>query len=357
MIDYGWTDADKARVTAIDAVLGKLTAPDRAALTVLAGAGVFAAGRPCGDGSRGAVAAGLIEHIARAQPELWLAVDGHAAALAALDALGHDAAEAATQGAEIWAWCHRERREPGYGEWTRATPDGDGWHLVGAKAALPLGSSADRLLVSAREGETTTPLLFIVAADQDGLTWEPAPLASAPDLPSARPTFDVRLEAAALVARGDQAEKAIGRAETRAALGAAAAGLGMIEGALEIAMHHAMETTEDGRKLATRQYVHFAIADIKVEADAIRRTLDKAADRWAAGEPDADDLVAIVRVQAAQQTAPTLKKAAEIVGAATLPAGHPLDRWLRASAWIAGAGGSTADWIERLAARVLDALR
>lgn len=356
MIDYGWTDADKARVAAIDAALAKVAAPDRAALTVLAGEGVFAAGRPRGDGSRGAVAAGLIEHIARARPELWPVVDGHAAALAALDAIGREAT-AATQGAEIWAWCHGERREPGFGEWTRATPDGDGWRLVGAKAALPLGSSADRLLVSAREGDSATSLLFVVAVDHAGLTWESARLAGAPDLPSARPTFDIRLDAAALVARGDEAQKAIGRAEARAALGAAAAGLGMIEGALETAMHHAMETTENGRKLVARQHVHFAIADIKVEADAIRRTLDKAADRWATGEPDADDLVAIIRVQAAKQTAPALKKAAEILGAATLPEGHPLDRWIRASAWIAGAGGSTEIWIERLAARALDALR
>lgn len=357
MIDYGWREEETQRVESLVPVIAEWRCEPAAGVRRLGGQGVLAAGRrgPGGDGSRGAVLAGLVETLARHAPALWVVAEAHMAALAALDALASPLAEAATTGDDAWAWAHEDHRGPGTDGRTTLQADGDGWRLTGQKAALPLGAGTRYLLVSARLGDESA--LLVVPGESAGITWHAQRLGAAPTLDAARPEFDLRLPAGALAARGTDAERAIRRAAGRAALGGAAGGLGLVETALAVAQDYAMGTIVDGRKLAVRQHIHFAIADIKVDADSIRRTLGKAADRWAGGHADGDDLIAVARCFAGRQVPAALQRSAEVLGTFGLDDDHPLSHARRAAALVAVAGGSTESWIEHLAAGSLNALR
>ncbi len=357
MIDYGWRDEERQRVASLVEVVAEWRCEPAAGLRRLGEHGYLAAGRRAhgGDGSRGAVMAGLVETLARHAPKLWAVAEAHSSALAALDALKSPLAEAATTGDDAWAWVHNEHRGPGFEGESTLVPDGDGWRLTGRKAALPLGQSTRYLLASARlDGEAA---LCIVPGNSEGIAWHGQRLSAAPTLDAASPEFDCRLPAGALVARSTEAERATRRAELRAALGGAAGGLGLIETALAAAQEYAMGTLVGGRKLASKQHTHFTIADIKVDADSLRRTLDKAADRWADGHADGDDLVAIVRCFAGRQVPVSLQRGVDVLGAFGLDDDHPLTAAQRAAAFVAIAGGPTEAWVEHLAAGSLNALR
>lgn len=103
------------------------------------------------------------------EPLLGTLVVGRALAIAG----GHDAALARiVAGEAIAAFAAEEadsRWEPGAIA-TRATPDGDGWRLDGAKTVVAQAEAAALLLVTARVAEDAAPALFLVPADAPGVS-------------------------------------------------------------------------------------------------------------------------------------------------------------------------------------------
>src|SRR5690242_4925802 len=95
---------------------------------------------------------------------------------------------------------------------TTARADGDGWVLSGEKALVPLGASADLLLVAAQT--TSGPAVFIVETDAaEGLESRPEPAMGVRAAGTARIGLDgVRVDAGALLCEGDDYAELVDRA-------------------------------------------------------------------------------------------------------------------------------------------------
>jgi len=138
---------------------------------------------------------------------------------------------------------------------TAATPTGTRWLLSGAKAVVPAYDGADYALVSAATPDG--PGLFLVVADSDGVAWRPA-RASGGALAG-----ELLLDEAVGQPVGRPGGDAVPDTLRVAAVALAALQTGAVAGALQHAA--AVGLRQIGG--------HRALADGRVELDALRRTL------------------------------------------------------------------------------------
>jgi len=230
---------------------------------------------------------------------------------------------------------------------TVAEADGDQFRLTGEKQWVTLAPQADLLLViAAHDGR---PGVYVLDAGDGGLSvGKTVTLAGVGGLPVASITL-----AGALAVRLDADEDLVARLANLQRLSAAALGLGLAEDVFAFARTYAGETKRGGKPLARRQDVHFPIADMRVVADCIRRTLVKAAWHVEHAPREATELCRIVAVYAAEAVPPACGDAIDVQGAAGLTAGNRAERAWRASKLIGHLAEPTVDAIDHLAASAL----
>ncbi len=146
-----------------------------------------------------------------------------------------------------------------------ATPDRGRWRLDGTKAVVPSIRGASSVLVSATGPDG--PGLFLVAADQDGVSWRPAETTTR-DLAG-----NLTLSGASAEEVGVPGGDVLAWVLRRAALALAAVQVGVAEGALGLAASYLAERRQFGRPLATFQSVQHQLADCWIDIDAMRVTL------------------------------------------------------------------------------------
>lgn len=368
MIDYALNESEEQRIQAFRAhcrdTLSATAAArdlarefDRTALASLLDQGLLQAEPKGGDQLRPEALVGLWEAVAETDPGMWLATEASGWSLAALAAIPGTAAEQLREslvaGEQVVAWAHSEAPADGQitGIQTTATREGDRFRIRGRKSWVTLAPVADVLLIVARsDGEN--PALFAVPAKAEGLRLHPLATTACRSTPVADVELDVLVDAEARLT--DDATAAVTAARLRAAIGAAAGALGLIETGFEAARDHAMGHEINGRKLASDQRIHFGIADLRVQADGIRRSLGKAAGAWGSAHSQAPELVGIVRWYAADEAPKALRAAQALIGTAAMLEDHPLTRALAASDLLGRLGGGTGEWIDLLANVALD---
>ncbi|GII29190.1 acyl-CoA dehydrogenase family protein [Planotetraspora mira] len=164
---------------------------------------------------------------------------------------------------------------------TVAGRDGDAWRLSGVKAAVPSPFGAAHLLVSATAD--TGPGLFLVAAEAEGVGWDPV------ETTGHDRGGNLTLTAAPATAVGVPGDGALLRTVHRAAVALAAVQLGVVQGALHHAVTYLSGRRQFGRPLATFQAVQHQLADCYIDIDAMRVCLWQAVTALdaEAGEQDA----------------------------------------------------------------------
>ena len=152
---------------------------------------------------------------------------------------------------------------------TRATPDGDGWVLHGAKMWITNSPVSDVAVVWAkvREGETDTIRGFIVDADLDGFS---APLMKGKWSLRASCTgelvFDeVRLGADALLPKSPKSLKGPLSCLNQARYGIAWGALGAAQDCFDSARRYSLEREQFGGPIARFQLTQKKLADMAVE--------------------------------------------------------------------------------------------
>jgi alkylation response protein AidB-like acyl-CoA dehydrogenase len=181
---------------------------------------------------------------------------------------GHAEAEAVAGGEKLGAFVGLEA-------WVTATASGDGFTLSGAAALVTAATEADLVVVAARTAEGEVVLACIDAA-----AVERAPvqaLGFRATAPGSITLDGVVVAAAAVVARGAEAQQTLDRVHVAACIGAGAIAVGTAEASRKIATAHAKERIAFGKPLARQQAVALKLADAARATQAARHLVYHAA--------------------------------------------------------------------------------
>jgi alkylation response protein AidB-like acyl-CoA dehydrogenase len=214
---------------------------------------------------------------------------------------------------------------------TVAERKGEGFVLSGSKCFVPLADRASHFLVLARAdaGDGLDGVgAFIVPRDAGGLRIsEPEKKLGLKALPTASLELE-RVELAADARLGGEAGCDVRRIVdlSRAALGAALVGLS--RAVLEYAVPYAKEREAFGEAIARKQAIAFCLADMRIEVDAMRWLVWKAASRLEQGAPATRE-AHLARLYAARQAMKIADDGVQVLGGHGFIREHPVEMWYR----------------------------
>jgi alkylation response protein AidB-like acyl-CoA dehydrogenase len=212
-----------------------------------------------------------------------------------------------------------------------AEPKGDGFVLSGRKSFVPLGDRASHFLVVARSGPGfgfDALDAFIVPRDAQGLTLTaPEKNLGLRALTTVGLVLDrVELPASARLGGegGIDARRLVGA--SRAALAAALTGLA--RAVTEYSIPYAKDRVAFGEAIAKKQAIAFALADMRIETDAMRHLAWKAASRLEHGL-DATKAAQLARDYAAEECMKIADNGVQVLGGHGYIREHPVEMWYR----------------------------
>lgn len=214
---------------------------------------------------------------------------------------------------------------------TTAEPKGEGWVISGTKCFVPLGDRASHFLVLARNGRgdgLDAIEAFVVPRDVAGLrVSEPEKNLGLKALPTARLELErVELPGAARLggACGIDSRRLVNLART--ALGAVAVGLS--RAVLDYAIPYAKERVAFGEPIARKQAIAFTLAEMRIEIDAMRWLVWKAAAKLERGL-DATREAHAARLYTARQCMRIADEGVQVLGGHGYIREHPVEMWYR----------------------------
>ncbi len=210
---------------------------------------------------------------------------------------------------------------------TRARKDGDGYVLQGVKTMVPLGGSAERLLVVAQE-EGEGPAAFVLAKGQPGLGVEREQFMGCRPLELSRLTLEqVKLPASAKLGEG-QRPFDLRRFVDLSRIGIAALSLGVGRAVLDYVRQYCNERVAFGEPITHRQAVAFMIADIAIELDGMRMLAYRAASRAERGL-DFHREAYLARIQCAEKGMKIGTDGVQLLGGHGFIREHLVELWYR----------------------------
>ena len=247
--------------------------------------------------------------------------------------------------------------EPGWPEppavpATVATPDGDGWRLVGEKVFVPSGHLAGQVLVPARTGETVTTV-FLVDAAADGVGLEHQVATNLEPLPTLR-MDGVAVGPGDVLGEIDEGTAVVAWITERAVAGLCATSAGVCEAALRITATYTSERHQFNAPIATFQAVAQRMADAYIDTEAVRLTARQAAWLLARGEPAAEAL-AVAKVWAAEGGQRVAHAALHLHGGIGVDVDYPVHRHFRWAKHLELSLGGATHHLLKLGARLADA--
>jgi alkylation response protein AidB-like acyl-CoA dehydrogenase len=213
----------------------------------------------------------------------------------------------------------------------RAERKGDGWVLSGSKCFVPMADRASHFLVLARAdgGDgLEAAQAFIVPRDAAGLRIsEPEKKLGLKALTTATLELE-RVELPAEARLGGEAGCDARRIVnlSRAALGAVLVGLS--RAVLEYAVPYAKEREAFGEAIARKQAIAFSLADMRIEVDAMRWLVWKAASRLEQGA-DATREAHLARLYVGRQSMKIADDGVQVLGGHGFIREHPVEMWYR----------------------------
>lgn len=216
---------------------------------------------------------------------------------------------------------------------TVAERKGDGWVLSGSKCFVPMADRASHFLVLARTGEGTgldAVQAFVVPRDAAGLAIsEPEKKLGLKALPTAALTLErVELPAAAKLGgdAGCDARRIVNL--SRVALGAVL--VGVSRAVMEYAIPYAKEREAFGEAIARKQAIAFTLADMRIEVDAMRWLVWKAASQLEHGF-DATREAHHAKLYCARQAMKIADDGVQVLGGHGFIREHPVELWYRST--------------------------
>jgi acyl-CoA dehydrogenase len=206
-----------------------------------------------------------------------------------------------------------------------AERDGDGWALTGTRLAVAWAREAAHLLVSATRADGE-PILALVAAGTPGLDLEDEVISSQEPHATVR-LSGVRVCEEAVLATGRAALEA---AVTRLTLLQCAHAVGVAEQALAMTASHVSTREQFGKPLASFQAVTCRVADMWIDVEAMRLTMQQAVWRVDEGLPAAEQ-AAVAAFWGAEGVQRVASSAVHLHGGLGVDVSFPLHRWFLAA--------------------------
>lgn len=210
---------------------------------------------------------------------------------------------------------------------TVARKSGDGYVLDGIKTMVPLGGSADVLLVIAQE-DGVGPAAFVIEKGQQGVSVEREQFMGLRPLELGRLALKgVELPASAKLGEGERAFD-LRRFIDLSRIGIAALSLGVADAILDTVKSYCNERVAFGEPITHRQSVAFMIADIAIELDAMRLLVYRAAARAERGL-DFHREAYLARVQCAEKGMKIGTDGVQLLGGHGFIREHMVELWYR----------------------------
>jgi alkylation response protein AidB-like acyl-CoA dehydrogenase len=218
---------------------------------------------------------------------------------------------------------------------TKATRNGDGFVLDGAKSLVPRAADAELFVVAADlDG---TPALFVVESGTSGVLIEDEPAMGLRAASTGRLVLqNVNLPAGALLGGGDRDVYAECIRLSRIGWAALACGTG--RAVLDYVIPYVNDRKAFGEPISHRQAVAFKVADIAIELEGARLVTLRAAARAEQGRSFARE-AALARKLTAEYGMQIGSDGVQLLGGHGFVKEHPVERWyrdLRATAVMEG---------------------
>ena len=213
----------------------------------------------------------------------------------------------------------------------RATPDGDGYRITGAKAWITHGGIADFYNLFARTADGSQGIsCFLVPRDTAGLTFgRPEEKMGLHAVPTTAAHYDDAFVSAdrRIGAEGQGLQIAFSALDS-GRLGIAAVAVGLAQAALDEAVSYSQQRTTFGRKIIDHQGLGFLLADMAAAVDAARATYLDAARRRDAGMPYSRQ-ASVAKLIATDAAMKVTTDAVQVFGGAGYTRDYPVERYMR----------------------------
>ena len=216
---------------------------------------------------------------------------------------------------------------------TRATRNGDGWTINGAKMWISMGNHASLALIFAQ----TDPELghkgiacFLVETDQDG--YQPQAIHHKMGLRGSDTAeiglSDVHVEADGMLGEIGDGFKVAMTSLDSGRYSVAAGCVGICQGCVEHSVAYSKEREQFGRPIASFQLVQAMIADMFLQTDAARMLVWRAGYLKDSGKPNTTE-TSIAKLYATEAAVECANTAIQVHGGSGYVDDHPVERYFR----------------------------
>lgn len=218
---------------------------------------------------------------------------------------------------------------------TFARKTADGYQLFGEKSLVPMGATAELLLVAARIEDSEQQLLFIVETATAGLSAKPQPAMGI----RAAATAALQLDGvAAEVLGGDTTQFSYSRYMALSRIAWNALACGTATAVRDYVIPYVKERHAFGEPVAHRQGVAFLIADIGIELDGMQLANWRAAALEQRGK-DGRRAAYLAHLLATEKGMKIGTDGVQLLGGHGFVKEHPVERWYRDLRAVSNAGG------------------
>jgi alkylation response protein AidB-like acyl-CoA dehydrogenase len=227
--------------------------------------------------------------------------------------------------------------EPGVGSdpaalQTRAERRGDVYVLNGQKRFIGNAGLSKVYVVFARTGDPGSKGIsaFIVDGDSPGISSERLRTMGMPGWQLGAPRFeDVEVPVANLLGREGDGFKIAMMTFDRSRPGVAAQGVGIGQGAIDLALDYALRRHAFGRPLVDHQGIQFKLAGMEAEVAAARALTFQAATFVDEGDPRMTKLAAMAKLVATDAAMRATTEAVQVLGGNGYLRDYPAERMMR----------------------------
>lgn len=206
---------------------------------------------------------------------------------------------------------------------TSAVKSGDGYTLTGTKSMVPLGVTAELIIVIAKL-EDGAPAAFIVEGNPQGLTRTAEDNMGLLGAQLATLTLDhVHVPEDAILSDFD-----LERFIDLSRLGLCALAVGTCQGVLDYVIPYCNERVAFGEPITNRQSVAFMIADMAIEIEGMRLMTWRAAARAERGEGFHQDAY-LAKIFCAKHAMKIGTDGVQLLGGHGFTKEHPVEMWYR----------------------------
>ena len=200
---------------------------------------------------------------------------------------------------------------------TKAEKSGNGFKLSGSKSFVIQGASSDMIVVAARtsgaDDDEDGITLFAVPKDAAGMEQEPLRLVDSSM--ASHITFDgVELDGDAVIGEVDGGRDVLNAMLTAGRLGAAAEGVGVARGAMDMTIDYLKQRKQFGQLIGEFQALQHRASHLYSEVEIARAVVIKAQQLADAGAQSADLMASVAKAKVAKAAGLAVREGVQMHG-------------------------------------------